>query len=477
MSRRRLWIALAVLAAISADAGLWYWLSLSPLQRLVLTTRPSGVKVLIVGIDGATFSVMKPLLAQDALPNFRKLIENGAHGVLRSENPMASPALWTTIATGRPRKDHGIEGFVVFGASEKPRRGVLVGSADRKTLALWNIVGPFARDAGFLGWWASWPAEPVNGWVVSDRFTRERWNEWLGRKPREHTAYPAALMQELQPLIVEPSDPPMDEIDKLVALSPGERAEFLAAKKPVFGHGLSVFKYAYCSQRSYERMALQLLARRQPDLTGLFLVANDPVSHCFWHFYEPSAFPEGVDPEKAARLGPLVPNLYRHNDAYLGELLAHVSPETVVFVVSDHGFEASRQLPLLKAAPNLFEGPDAERAAMNGMIAVGQSGKHHIEGILIAAGGPVRRGVAVNATQYDIAPTVLALLGLPVPRDMPGRVLDEILDPRFLAAHPVARIPSYEPLIDRKAVLAAAEALPGDDEDKQEMLRALGYIQ
>lgn len=478
MSRRRwLLFVLASLASISVGASLAYWFSLPPLQRLVLRTRPTNLKVLIVGIDGASFGVMKPLLARSALPNFRKLMDRGAHGVLRSENPMVSPALWTTIATGRNRKDHGIEGFVVFSAAEKPRRGVLVGSADRKTLALWNIVGPFAKRAGFLGWWASWPAEPVSGWIVSDRFTRERWNEWVGRKRREHTAYPAALMQELQPLIVEPSDPPMHEIDRLVALSPGERAEFLAAKKPVFGHGLSVFKYAYCSQRSYEKMALRLLAQRQPDLAGLFLVANDPVSHCFWHFYEPAAFPAGVDPEKAARLGQLVPNFYRHNDAFLGELLGQVSPETVVLVVSDHGFEASRQLPALKAAPKLFEGPEAERAAMNGMIAVGQSGKHHTEGILIAAGGPVRRGVGVNATQYDIAPTVLALLGLPLPRDMPGRVLDEILDPAFLAAHPVKRLASYEALIDRKAVLAAAEALSGDDEEKQEMLRSLGYIQ
>ncbi len=477
MAPRRFLIAVALLASMAAGASLVYWLSLTPLQRLVMRTRPTHLKVLIVGIDGATFGVINPLLAQRALPNFQRLMDTGAHGVLRSENPMASPALWTTIATGRTRSDHGIEGFVVSTVPEKTRRGVLVGSADRKTLALWNIVGPFGKQVGFLGWWASWPAEPVAGFIVSDRFTRERWNEWLGRNKREQTAYPAALTQELQPLIVEPSDPPMDEIDKLVTLSPAERSELLAAKKPVFGHGLSVFKYAYCSQRSYEKMALRLVAQRQPDLTGLFLVANDPVSHCFWHFYEPDAFAAGVDPEKAARLGQLVPNFYRHNDAFLGELLGQLSPETVVFVVSDHGFEASRRLPALRAAPNLFEGPEARRAAMNGVIAVGQSGKHHIEGILIAAGGPIRRGVRVKATHYDIAPTVLALLGLPVPRDMPGRVLDEILDPAFLAAHPVGRIPSYESLIGRQRLLAAGEAASGDDEDKQEMLRSLGYIQ
>src|SRR6185295_19153507 len=101
------------------------------------------------------------------------------------------------------------------------------------------------------------------------------------------------------------------------------------------------------------------------DLTGVFLVANDPVSHCFWHFFEPQAFPEGVDAGQAARLGRLIPNFYKHNDAYLGELLKLVAPDTVVLVVSDHGFEASRQLPALKAMPRLFEGPEALRAAMN----------------------------------------------------------------------------------------------------------------
>jgi Type I phosphodiesterase / nucleotide pyrophosphatase len=473
MARRLLPVLL--LAVLAGALGYWY--SLPPLRRLILRTRPSSVKVLLVGIDGATFRVLDPLIRAGHAPHLQALMERGSHGVLESENPMVSPALWTTIATGRPRREHGIEDFIVHRDPARPKQGVLVGSSDRKTLALWNIASAFSKRVGFLGWWASWPAEPVTGWIVSDRFTRERWNEWFGGGKREHTAYPPALVQQLRPLVVDPDDPPMDEIDTLVALSPEERAAFVAAKKPLFGHGLSVFKYAYCSQRSYEKMALRLLGAGQPDLTGVFLVANDPISHCFWHFYEPQAYAEGVDPDQVARLGRLIPNFYRHNDTYLGELLRQVSPETAVLVVSDHGFEAARQLPALKAAPHLFEGPEAERAAMNGMVAVGQSGKHQIEGLLIAAGGPFRRGVAARATQYDIAPTVLALLGLPVPRDMPGRVLEEILEPRFLAEHPVVRIPSYEPLIDRRAVVAAAETAGSDDEEKKQLLRSLGYIQ
>ncbi len=269
----------------------------------------------------------------------------------------------------------------------------------------------------------------------------------------------------------------MDEIQSLVELTAEERAEMLSAERPVFGHGMSVVKFAYCSQRSYEKIALHQLAKGQPDLTGVFLVATDPVQHTFWHYYEPQAY-TGVDPGTAARLGTLVPNIYRHDDAYLSELLKVVDENTVVLVVSDHGFEASGRLPALEPAESMFSGPEADAARMSGEIAVGQSGGHNMSGILIAAGGPIRRGASVKASIDDIAPTVLAILGLPVATDMEGRVLEEMLDPAFLERYPVRRIDTYETLIDRQAIAAAAAVTDeGSDEANQEMLRSLGYIQ
>ncbi|HET7292319.1 MAG TPA: alkaline phosphatase family protein [Vicinamibacteria bacterium] len=470
---------LALLAAVLAALALAWWRPwLTPMQRLARGTPPSPYKVLLVGIDGASFRVMDPLLREGRLPAFAGLIARGARATLLSENPMASPVLWTSIATGQKREDHGIAGFVVYKDPKKPKRGTLVGSEDRRTLALWNIASAFGRRVGFLGWWASWPAEPVNGWIVSDRYTSDRWNVWAGGHKTTGRTYPDALAAELRPLVVDPMAPPMEEVLRLVDLTSEEQDEMRLAERPVFGHGFSVVKFAYCSQRSQEKMALHLLSRGQPDLTGVFLVANDPVSHTFWHYYEPEAY-RGVDPTRAARLGVLVPHMYEHNDAFLAELLKRVDEQTVVLVVSDHGFEASGQLPALKPAEKMFTGPEAEEAHMRGEIAVGQSGKHHIEGVLIAAGGPIRSGATpAKASLLDVAPTVLAILGLPVPGDMEGRVLDELLEPAFLAAHPVRRIESYEPLIDRKAILAAAAAEgEGSDEEKKEMLRSLGYIQ
>lgn len=465
---------LLLLAASCLVLGHWRpWLS--PLERIARQAGPPPAKVLIVGIDGATFRIADPLLAAGRLPVLQGLIARGVRAELRSEKPMMSPALWTTVITGQERRDHGIHGFVVRDRADQ-EGGQLVGSRDRKVLALWNIASALSRRVGFLGWWASWPAEPVRGFVVSDRMTEDRWNLWTGGRRATGLVYPETLAAEVAPLVVRPDELPMGEILELAELTPSEQAELQAARRPRFGHALSVLKFAFCSQRSLEKMALHLLPRDQPDLAGLFLVASDPISHTVWHYYEPAAY-EGVDPAAAARLGRLVPGIYEHDDRFLGQLLARLDPRTAVLVVSDHGFKASGKLPAPKPVEGLFSGPEAEAAQAAEQVAVGQSGKHDLAGMLVAAGGPIRPGAVVSATLPDIAPTVLALLGLPVPADMEWRVLEEMLEPAFLAAHPVRRIPSYEPLIDRTALLAAAAPeADGQGEEKVELLRSLGYI-
>ena len=81
------------------------------------------------------------------------------------------------------------------------------------------------------------------------------------------------------------------------------------------------------------------------------------------------------------------------------------------------------------------------------------------DGLLLAVGDGVRAGAALNgASVLDIAPTILYLMGLPVARDMEGRVLTEMLDERFARAHPVTYIPSYESLA---VTPAGEEFLPG----------------
>jgi hypothetical protein len=444
------------------------------LPAFAAQTSNTGVKVVLIGIDGATFRVLDPLLRAGRLPQFEKLIARGARGVLQSLPQPLSPAVWTTVVTGQDPSVHGIRDFVVArpGAIDG-KTASLVSSNDRRSLALWNMAGPFGRTVGFVGWWATWPAEPVRGWIVSDRMTRSRFTEWHDGTPTEMLTFPHSLEAELAGLRVDPSRPPLQEIRSLASLSSGEMSEFLAVKKPIFAHGLSVLKFSYCEQRTYEEMALRMLARGLPDLTGIYLVANDPVSHTFWHDYEPGSF-SGVPAEEARRLGGLIPSLSVHNDQFLARLMKAVPKDTVVMVVSDHGFEASGQLPRPRSQEDFadsFETAHAQ-ALEKGTISIGQPGQHNREGIFIAAGGPIRKGVTVNATVLDITPTILALLGLPVAEDMRGRVLKELLQPEFLARYPVKTIPSYNSYVKREPMTLSDR----DEQEKLEMLRALGYI-
>ena len=274
-------------------------------------------KVLLIGIDGATFSVINPMLKQGQLPQFKKLIDNGAHGILKSQNPMFSPIIWTSIVTGKTPQVHGIDG-VVF--NEKFQENY--SSNNRKVQALWNIVGSFGKTVGFAGWWASWPAESVNGWIISDWITLNGYGHWSTKQEiiTEHLTYPPSLVNESRPFNVNPVQPPLDEIRELAEFSAEEMSELEVAQQPMLGHPLSILKFGYCTQRANEEMALYMLKKHPPDLTGIFLIAVDQVSHTFWHYYEPWKY-AGVDHEKAVRLGHVIPNIYVHDDQYIARLL------------------------------------------------------------------------------------------------------------------------------------------------------------
>lgn len=454
--RRRSTVCFALLSVACAQSPD------SPSAQRLAEFPPTGIRVVLVGMDGATFSVIDPMIAQGRLPNLKELVARGAHGPLWSREPMISPALWTTVATGQPREVHGIVDFLAPEADDGEKR--LFASVDRRAPALWNLAGPFGRSVGFVGWWSSWPAEPVRGWMISDRIVRTRWAEWTDGVHDTHLTWPPELAGELRSLIVDPSDPPLDEIRELARFSDAEMQEMLAADKPLFAHGPSVLKFAWSAQRSFERMAIEMTRRSQPDLMGVFLVATDPASHTFWHYLYPRRY-RGIDAEKAERLRQLIPNIYAHNDRFLGELLSQLDQGTVVMVISDHGFHASGRLPRPREVAKL-DVPE-------GVVAIGQSGHHTRKGVLIAAGDPIREGAAVEASLLDVAPTVLALLGMPVPDDMPGRVLEEMLTPGFLAEHPIQRIPSYDGLVELPVVTSRGDAA---DPEAMEMLRSLGYI-
>jgi predicted AlkP superfamily pyrophosphatase or phosphodiesterase len=426
-------------------------------------TRP----LLLLGIDGATWAVMDPLLKAGRLPNFSRLVERGVRAPLQTFEPTLSPLIWTTIATGFAPARHGIEGFTapVAGGGET----ALVTSNMRKTKALWNVLPEHGRSVGVVGWWATYPAEEVDGFVISDQASTLRGENYRaaldlkGRGPEgpdPGRTWPAALAVELEGALTLPAKVAPEVLrrfldlppDRLAAVAGGE----LVDKEDIF----SIFKFAFLIDRSFVESGLAAAAKRRPDALMIYLNGLDAAEHHFWKYREPERF-AGVAPDDAARFGGVIDEYYIYMDEVLGRFLElYPLEESMVMVVSDHGHEAN---------------PGYDPASADHYDRVCSGGHEGApDGIFILAGRDVAAGAEIaRPNVFDIAPTVLAAMGAPVSGEMPGKVVRDALAPAFLKAHPVSRVkghgpnPAYSP-----------GALPSDmNETLKEKLKGLGYIQ
>ena len=206
--------------------------------------------------------------------------------------------IWTTIATGVVPERHGITDFVVPTA----RGDVPVASSVRRAPALWNMLSRAGRRVAVLGWWASWPAEEVDGLVLSDRVL-------MGLDRAFHPAdYGPRLRQELAAADAAPSS---------FRSRPGaERRDRLMAH------------------------AAAGLVDEDYDLVLLYIRSTDVVSHKYWKYFEPEHF-AAIDPEELERHRDEVPRIYRALDETVGRLVAAAPPDTNFVVLSDHGFHAA----------------------------------------------------------------------------------------------------------------------------------------
>ncbi len=408
---------------------------------------PAG-KVFILGLDGADWEILDRLAAAGKLPNLARLKREGASGVLLSEQPLLSPVVWTTIATGRPPTEHGIVGFLTA------RNGVTepVRSDERKVRAFWNVASDLHVKVGVVGWYASWPAETVDGYLVTDRVGSHQIAGSAGRV-RNGLVYPASLLPEIESL--------RDRVDRDV----DERAAgrfFVAgggggASVRIKEDSLETFVGILRTTELYRRLVPILLDRFDPAISAVYFEGTDAVGHLFAE-YEPPPLP-GVDPETARHLGEAWDRYYQYVDEIVGEYVARIDPKTTTLVVvSDHGFKTGERRPLTPAVTVY-----ANQAPI----------WHRPEGVLLLWGRGIRQGTSLpRASVYDVLPTVFRLAGLPLAETLEGRPVDAALTPDLLAKA-VRTVPDYEAAGRREMPAATAEE--GADEQMAK-LRALGYV-
>ncbi|MEM7480719.1 MAG: tetratricopeptide repeat protein [Acidobacteriota bacterium] len=420
-------------------------------NQLKSQARPTGRKVLLIGWDGADWLMIRPLLEAGKLPHLDSLIRRGVSGELRAEKPLLSPLIWTTIATGKPVVEHGIADFLV----QDPESGGLVpiSSASRKVHALWTILPAFDLATDVVAWWATWPAEAIQGTMVTDRVAYQLF-DYEETAGNDRKVYPEATWERVQERLVAAEQVPFEDMRRFVDIDATELARLWDSLPPDRRQEERVnhLRKILATTRSYHAITRSLLAE-QADLTMTYYELTDTIGHLFARFLPPPL--PGVTEGEVRRFGKALEEGYRYADELLGELLAQVSSDTVVMLVSDHGFFTGEARPT--SDPSDF--------------AAGAPQWHREFGVFVAAGPGVERGTVRGASVFDVAPTVLAALGLPVPDDMPGKVLPQVAQP---LVGPRAELASFEILPrERPGTTRVASAL---DEERLRELVALGYI-
>lgn len=419
-----------------------------------------GAKVVLVGLDGADWQIIDRLSAAGEIPTLSRLKREGAWASLRSMQPMLSPLLWTTVATGKPPEEHGVVDFLV--REQGTGRRVPVSSAARKVRALWNLFTEAGRTCAIVAWWATWPAEAVNGTLVSDRVAYSLFK--VGQSPSLGGAvHPESYAGRIAKLRVGDEQITFSDLRPFVKIT---AEEYEAAKRRAASHPAAASRdpvihlaRVLASTRTYQALALDLLSAGQPDLLAVYYQGVDEVGHRFAHFADPKM--EMVSDSDHDRYRGAVDAFYRYQDRLLGELLSKVDPSSLVLVVSDHGFRSGSARP--RDQPPDIEGQPARW--------------HRLYGIFLATGPMISPGRKGTVTLLDIAPIVLLAAGLPAAEDMPGAVPASLFDPAFVSSHDLPRIASYETGPRSPAGARAG----GDGEDPAsgamiENLRALGYI-
>lgn len=366
-------------------------------------------RVMVLGIDSLDPDVIALLVSEGKMPNFARLQKEGAHGRLLSSEPILSPIIWTTIATGKRPTEHGIGDFTAI--NEQTGERLPVTSQMRQVDAIWNIMTEQDRSVGVVGWWATWPAETVNGVLVSDHTCYHfLFEDGLTGGEEENTLgiiHPPERTEELTALVRRAGDVKHSDIASYVNI-----AEEDFDRPFEFNDELSHFKWAWATAESYKRIGLEIWKKDHPDLFMVFIEGVDSSSHLFGHLFRAEGL-GGELAEQQKRFGNTVEQMYVYADRFLGEFLEVLGENDTLMVLSDHGFE----LGALHADPSKTR--DMRRVSAK---------NHRIEGILYLYGRDVKPGAKIEgATLLDITPTILALEGIAPAKDMPGRVVTEAL--------------------------------------------------
>jgi predicted AlkP superfamily phosphohydrolase/phosphomutase/tetratricopeptide (TPR) repeat protein len=403
-------------------------------------------KLLFIGWDGADWQLISPLLNSGRMPNLARLMQNGCFGNIKTLDPPLSPVLWTSIATGKRAYDHGITHF--FKPDHENKKMIPVSNSDRKVKAIWEILSQADKWCNVVAWWPSFPADQINGCMVSDVFFNSEKSPENGEPQsfKHGHVFPDVHQEILRALLVSEDEISNAFIQELLPSYDPEKfgdSRYIQSLRRILAHMISV-----------HRVSLWLMQFRPWDFHAVYFETIDRCCHMFIQFAPPHR--DKINLELYELFKDLVDAIYIWHDRMLGDYMSVVGDQCTIMLASDHGFKSGKDR--MKAMPKGF----ANAAMM-----------HRINGVFVLGGEGINHGNEIfGLNLLDICPTILYHMDVPVARDMPGRVIKEM----FKKQAPVEWIDGYEDIQSPRTIQHVAYS----DEIGRfalQQMEELGYIE
>lgn len=275
-------------------------------------------RTLLLGLDGATFRVLDPLMAAGEMPFLASFIAEGVRAGLRSTVPALTPPAWTSMLTGRSPGAHGIFDFFRKEGSESHRIRFLT-SRDIETELIFDVAGRAGRTSTVLNFPLTFPAPAIEGHVVP--------GGWMPWKQLRLGCRPAGLYDRLKQIPgFDPRKVAMDMSHEEKALEGCERDEYEGWVQLHIEREVQWFN-----------ILAMLLEEEPADLVAILFDGVDKIQHLCWRFIDPEMVETLTEPWER-RVREVCLDYFRRLDGLMADLVARMGNESSVVIVSDHGF-------------------------------------------------------------------------------------------------------------------------------------------
>jgi len=275
-------------------------------------------RVLVVGLDGATFEIIDPMVRKGKLPNFAKLMKRASFGPLISSIPPITPCAWTSFATGKAPSKHGLFDFRQH--TGDPNKKEQVNRTFVKAKSLWRMLGEHGKRSIVVDVPLTYPPEEINGIMISR----------VMAPPDKVCTYPGALYEILRKKdYIKKSREKVEDVHGARDANKGQierpnRQRVILTKERIRQlhkkRRETAFRNITADVDKNIRLAKWLMDEEEWDFFMIVFMSTDHAGHSFW-----------VDKRKVRKV-------YERIDRAVGELFDHAGEDTVKLIMSDHGF-------------------------------------------------------------------------------------------------------------------------------------------